>query len=112
MKRRLIAVALLLCALVSFVPLTMWADDVAGGGASRAAGAVYVASDGSDENGDGSEEKPYATLRKAVEKAESGDTVYVMSDLTAESKREMSRASKPLRFLGATSDAMTIRLLA
>lgn len=32
MKRRLIAVALLLCALVGFVPLTMWADDVAGGG--------------------------------------------------------------------------------
>ena len=46
---------------------------------------MYVASDGSDENGDGSEEQPYATLRKAVEEAESGDTVYVMSDLTMQS---------------------------
>lgn len=82
MKRRLIAVALLLCALVGFVPLTMWADDVAGGGISRETGAVYVASNGSDEDGDGSEDNPYATLSKAVGEAKSGDTIYVMSNLT------------------------------
>ena len=47
--------------------------------------AVYVSENGSDENGDGSEGKPYATLAKAVEKAVSGDTIYVMSDLAANS---------------------------
>lgn len=31
---------------------------------------------------DGSADKPYATLAKAVKEAEDGATVYVMSDLT------------------------------
>lgn len=44
--------------------------------------AVYVRSDGSDDTGTGSQENPYATLAKAVDAAEDGATIYVMSNLT------------------------------
>ena len=43
--------------------------------------AIYVSSSG-DDNNDGTETKPYATLAKAVDAAPSGATIYVMSDLT------------------------------
>lgn len=43
---------------------------------------VYVSSTGDDTAGDGSAGKPFATLAKAVEAADNGATVYVMSDLT------------------------------
>ncbi|WP_337744275.1 S-layer homology domain-containing protein [Dysosmobacter sp.] len=44
--------------------------------------AVYVSSAGDDTAGNGSQSAPYATLAKAVEEAEDGATIYVMSDLT------------------------------
>ena len=44
--------------------------------------AVYVSSSGNDGTGDGSADKPFATLAKAVDAAKNGATVYVMSDLT------------------------------
>lgn len=81
MKRRLIAVVLLLCALVGFVPLTMWADDVAGGGISRSGNVIYVSNQGNDDTADGTEAKPYASLREAVFKAQSGDTVQLMTNI-------------------------------
>ena len=37
---------------------------------------------GNDGTGDGSADKPFATLAKAVDAADDGATVYVMSDLT------------------------------
>lgn len=43
--------------------------------------AVYVSAEGSDEDGKGTKESPYASLAKAVEQAEDGATVYVMSNL-------------------------------
>lgn len=46
--------------------------------------AVYVSATGSDETVDGSQGNPYATLAKAVDVAQDGDTIYVMSDLTME----------------------------
>lgn len=49
---------------------------------AEAAEQVYVSSNGNDESGDGTETNPYATLTKAVEKADDGATIYVMSDLT------------------------------
>ena len=53
-----------------------------GSGLCRRGTAVYVSSSGNDGTGDGSADKPYATLAKAVDTAENGETVYVMSDLT------------------------------
>lgn len=43
---------------------------------------VYVSSDGDDESGNGTQDKPYATLVKAVKEAKDNATIYVMSDLT------------------------------
>ncbi len=45
-------------------------------------GVVYVSAEGSDDTGEGTREKPVATLAKAVNVAKSGATIYVMSDLT------------------------------
>lgn len=42
---------------------------------------IYVSSEGNDAN-DGSNEEPYATLAKAVEQAEDGAVIYVMTNLT------------------------------
>ena len=51
---------------------------------TRAAETIYVSSNGSDTDGDGTQDKPYATLAKAVEVAPAEEEViiYVMSDLT------------------------------
>lgn len=49
---------------------------------AEAAEPVYVSSDGDDESGNGSQDKPYATLVKAVKEAKDNATIYVMSDLT------------------------------
>ena len=72
MKRRILSslMALVLC--LTLLPAAAYA---AGGTA------VYVRSDGSDSNA-GTQTAPYATLAKAVEAAEDGATIYVMSDLT------------------------------
>lgn len=43
---------------------------------------LYVSPEGDDVTGDGTEEKPYATLAKAGSAAPSGSTIYVMDDLT------------------------------
>lgn len=49
----------------------------------RAAGAVYVSVSGSDETGTGSENTPYASLAKAVEEAQDGDTIELLSSVEA-----------------------------
>ena len=53
-----------------------------GSGLCRRGTAVYVSSSGNDGTGDGSADKPFATLAKAVDVAKDGATIYVMSDLT------------------------------
>lgn len=50
--------------------------------AAEAAEQVYVSEKGNGESGDGTENKPYATLAQAVTEADDGATIYVMSDLT------------------------------
>ncbi len=40
---------------------------------------IYVATTGDDKNGDGSLEQPYRTLTKALDRAATGDTVYLRS---------------------------------
>ena len=73
MKRRISSTLMALVLCLTLLPAAAYA---AGGTA------VYVSSSGNDGTGDGSADKPYATLAKAVTEAESGATVYVMSDLT------------------------------
>ena len=45
--------------------------------------AVYVSGSGDDESGDGSRGCPYASLKKAVDAADNGDTIYLNSDIEA-----------------------------
>ena len=73
MKKRVSAILLALVLCLTLLPAAAYAD----GGT-----AVYVSSSGNDGTGDGSADKPYATLAKAVTEAEDGSTIYVMNDLT------------------------------
>lgn len=75
MKRRILSSLMALVLVFGLLPVTVFA---AGGTGT----AVYVRSSGNDGTGDGSADKPYATLVKAVTEAEDGSTIYVMSDLT------------------------------
>lgn len=76
----ILCIAVLLCAL-----LPVLAGATSPGDPSEAVdpNAVYVRADGNDD-GAGSQESPYATLAKAVEKAaeKNSATIYVMSNLT------------------------------
>lgn len=74
----ILCIAVLLCAL-----LPVLAGATSPGDPSEAVdpNAVYVSDSGNDTTGDGSQKDPYATLAKAVEQAEDGATIYVMSNL-------------------------------
>lgn len=73
MKRRISSTLMALVLCLTLLPAAAYAD----GGT-----AVYVSSAGDDTAGNGSQSAPYATLAKAVDAAENGATVYVMSNLT------------------------------
>lgn len=74
----ILCIAVLLCALL---PVLAGATSPGDPPEAVDPNAVYVSVNG-DDDGDGSQGNPYATLAKAVEKAEDGATIYVMSDLT------------------------------
>lgn len=76
MKRRILSSLMALVLVFGLLPATALAAE-----GESTTPAVYVSSAGDDTNGNGSEDKPFATLAKAVEAAENGATVYVMSDL-------------------------------
>lgn len=75
----ILCIAVLLCALL---PVLAGATSPGDPPEAVDLNAVYVRADGDDE-GAGSQEDPYATLAKAVEMANDGATIYVMSDLTS-----------------------------
>ena len=91
MKKRVSAILLALVLCLTLLPAAAYAD----GGT-----AVYVSSSGNDGTDDGSADKPYATLAKAVEASEDGATIYVMSDLTmtAPSVSDLLQSRKKLSF--------------
>lgn len=74
----ILCIAVLLCALL---PVLAGATSPEDPPEAVDLNAVYVRADGNDD-GAGSQEDPYATLAKAVEVANDGATIYVMSDLT------------------------------
>ena len=79
MKKRWLGILLALCLLVCFAPAALAAETDSPVDPIK----VYVDGEqGDDTNGNGSQESPYATLAKAVNKVADGGTVYVMSDLT------------------------------
>ena len=86
MKRLLIA---LMCILLVFcyMPVMAFADGAEGETSVSDGTHIYVSSGGSDDSGNGTQEKPYATLAKASQVVNDGTgenfTVHVMSDLTS-----------------------------
>lgn len=105
MKKRILSLLLILCMVVTFLNTAAFAVettgtlsehseeqqsspedqlDAAAGTPVRtpAAAAIYVKNNGSDTDGLGTKEAPFATLAKAVEQASNGATIYVMSNLT------------------------------
>ena len=75
----ILCIAVLLCALL---PVLAGATSPGDPPETVDPNAVYVSDSGNDTTGDGSQDSPYATLAKAVEMANDGATIYVMSDLT------------------------------
>ena len=78
-----------------------------------AASAVYVSESGNDITGDGTYDNPYATLPYAVSKAQSGATVYVMSNLSLSSmvsiwEKDIILASDPKSMEENSGESFTI----
>lgn len=85
MKKRLLAIGIALCLLMGLFPTTALAVDSDNGATPappKKVSAVYVKNIGNDDSGDGTKENPYATLAKAVEKAEDGAIIQLLSDLS------------------------------
>lgn len=85
MKRRIIASLLTLVLCLTLLPAPAFAEEIGGTTPEPAATDIYVSrtgNDANDANDAGSKDNPYATLAKAVDAADSGATIYVMSDLT------------------------------
>ena len=76
MKRRILSSLMALVLVFGLLPATALAAE-----GESTTPAVYVSSAGDDTNGNGSEDKPFATLAKAVGEAVDGATIYVMSNL-------------------------------
>lgn len=105
----ILCIAVLLCAL-----LPVLAGATSPGDPSKAVdpNAVYV-SDSGDDGGAGSQDSPYATLAKAVEMANDGDTIYVMSDLVSNTvarvwDRSLTIASEPQAMTENNGEAFVI----
>ena len=75
--------------------------------AAEAAEQVYVSENGNDESGEGTATKPYATLAKAVTKADDGATIYVMSDLTITENARITDKNLIITSLGNSRYSIT-----
>lgn len=98
MKRRISSTLMALVLCLTLLPAAAYA---AGGTA------VYVSSSGNDGTGDGSADKPFATLAKAVDVAKDGATVYVMSDLNMTSCARFYNKSLTITSLGDATCTIT-----
>ena len=102
MKRRSLSSLMALVLVFGLLPATALAAE-----GESTTPAVYVSSAGDDTNGNGSEDKPFATLAKAVEAAENGATVYVMSDLNMTSCARFYNKSLTITSLGDATCTIT-----
>lgn len=98
----ILCIAVLLCALL---PVLAGATSPGDPPEAVDPNAVYVSVNG-DDDGDGSQGNPYATLAKAVEKAEDGATIYVMSNL--EMKESARFWNKNLTITSFGEEAVTV----
>ena len=102
MKRRILSSLMALVLVFGLLPATALAAE-----GESTTPAVYVSSAGDDTNGNGSEDKPFATLAKAVDVAKDGATIYVMSDLNMTSCARFYNKSLTITSLGDTTCTIT-----
>ena len=102
MKKRVSAILLALVLVFGLLPATALAAE-----GESTTPAVYVSSAGDDTNGNGSEDKPFATLAKAVDVAKDGATIYVMSDLNMTSCARFYNKSLTITSLGDATCTIT-----
>ena len=102
MKRRILSTLMALVLVFGLLPATALAAE-----GESTTPAVYVSSAGDDTNGNGSEDKPFATLAKAVGEAVDGATIYVMSDLTMTSCARFYNKSLTITSLGDATCTIT-----
>ena len=102
MKRRILSSLMALVLVFGLLPATALAAE-----GESTTPAVYVSSAGDDTNGNGSEDKPFATLAKAVGEAVDGATIYVMSDLTMTSCARFYNKSLTITSLGDATYTIT-----
>ncbi len=73
MKKKLLGLVLALCMLVAVMPTAF----------ALSAKTIYVNADAElEEAADGTESKPFATIKEALDAAQDGDTIELHSDLT------------------------------
>lgn len=66
---------------------------------------IYLSEDGSDESGDGTQDKPYETLNYALSQADNGDTISVVDTYTVDSPSDSWVAhGKDVTITGGTLD--------
>ena len=102
MKRRILSSLMALVLVFGLLPATALAAE-----GESTTPAVYVSSAGDDTNGNGSEDKPFATLAKAVDVAKDGATIYVMSDLNMKSCARFYNKSLTITSLGDATCTIT-----
>lgn len=102
MKRRILSSLMALVLAFGLLPATALAAE-----GESTTPAVYVSSAGDDTNGNGSEDKPFATLAKAVDVAKDGATIYVMSDLNMTSCARFYNKSLTITSLGDATCTIT-----
>lgn len=102
MKRRILSSLMALVLVFGLLPATALAAE-----GESTTPAVYVSSAGDDTNGNGSEDKPFATLAKAVDVAKDGATIYVMSDLNMTSCTRFYNKSLTITSLGDATCTIT-----
>ena len=106
MKRRVIASLLTLVLCLTLLPAPAFAEEIGGTTPEPAATNIYVSSTGNDDDA-GSKDNPYATLAKAVDAADSGATIYVMSDLTMTTCARFSNKNLTITSLGENAFTVT-----
>ena len=102
MTRRILSSLMALVLVFGLLPATALAAE-----GESTTPAVYVSSAGDDTNGNGSEDKPFATLAKAVDVAKDGATIYVMSDLNMTSCARFYNKSLTITSLGDATCTIT-----
>ena len=78
------------------------------GGMAIAQKAYYVSPSGNDLNGDGSSQTPWRTIQHAVDKAETGDAVIILTAKSDFDYQEDVRLTKKIDLIGSPRNGFRV----